>query len=421
MYKKLSAVLLLVLAPLYLLMPQSALAVTCAAAGFVDNGSGRCIGFITAGTTSFVIPADWSDTNQVECVGSGGNGSARQTSAIGGTGGGAGAYAKRVNIAALTGTITVSVGAAGATASTTFNSATAGKEVVCDWGRSGSTSVAGTGGQTNASIGTTKVAGGGGFKPASGDAGGGGGGSGGPSGAGTTATTQTGGSSDNGTVTTSATQGSTGGSGTQFDATHGTGAGGTGGSGSGNRNGGPGGTYGGGGAGSNSGAAALGGAGKAGLLVIIYTPTNNAPSVVSNTPADGATGQTTTPTLEFAGTDSESNDIRYNIQIDTVNTFDSGALIDKVSGTDAGFANTVAGGDTDPFTSGQKASYTVQAANTLSVGVYYWRVRGIDPSGSNTYGSYATTRSFTVSGSTYKARLRNQIMKLINSTFKLKL
>lgn len=66
---------------------------------------------------------------------------------------------------------------------------------------------------------------------------------------------------------------------------------------------------------------------------------------------------------------------------------------EAVSGTDSGFTGSP--DNTDPFTSGQQVTYTVQS--TLTNGsTYYWRVRGLDPSGSNTYGSYATTRSFTV-------------------------
>jgi hypothetical protein len=67
--------------------------------------------------------------------------------------------------------------------------------------------------------------------------------------------------------------------------------------------------------------------------------------------------------------------------------------ISSVSST--GFANTVTPGDTAPYNSGEMMRYTVQSA--LSNGVKYWRVRAIDPSGSNTYGAWATTRSFTVS------------------------
>lgn len=71
-------------------------------------------------------------------------------------------------------------------------------------------------------------------------------------------------------------------------------------------------------------------------------------------------------------------------------------LLDKVSGTDTGFANTVTGGDTDPFNSGEKVSYTVQAGDALTDGTYYWRARAIDPNGINTWSSWTTARSFTI-------------------------
>ncbi len=58
----------------------------------------------------------------------------------------------------------------------------------------------------------------------------------------------------------------------------------------------------------------------------------------------------------------------------------------------------------DPFQSGTSTTYAVQSALSNST-VYYWRVRAIDPSGSNNYGAWATTRSFTTTagggGTTY--------------------
>jgi hypothetical protein len=70
-------------------------------------------------------------------------------------------------------------------------------------------------------------------------------------------------------------------------------------------------------------------------------------------------------------------------------------VVDAISGTDSGFSGTP--DNTDPFASGQQVTYTVQSA--LAADTYYWRVRGIDPSGSNTYGAWSSTRSFTVSDS----------------------
>jgi len=70
-------------------------------------------------------------------------------------------------------------------------------------------------------------------------------------------------------------------------------------------------------------------------------------------------------------------------------------LLDKVSGTDAGFVGDP--DNTDPFASAQLVSYTVQAGEELTTDTYYWRVRGLDPSpGSGLYGAWAATRQFDV-------------------------
>lgn len=51
---------------------------------------------------------------------------------------------------------------------------------------------------------------------------------------------------------------------------------------------------------------------------------NTMPTVALNTPAEAGT-TTTTPVLDFTGTDAESTSVEYNVQIDTVPSFDSGA------------------------------------------------------------------------------------------------
>lgn len=71
-------------------------------------------------------------------------------------------------------------------------------------------------------------------------------------------------------------------------------------------------------------------------------------------------------------------------------------LLSKFSHLDSGFANPDNGGDTDPFNSGENIQFTVQAGDALSTTTYYWRVRGIDPSGSNSWGAWSSTRSFTI-------------------------
>jgi len=69
-------------------------------------------------------------------------------------------------------------------------------------------------------------------------------------------------------------------------------------------------------------------------------------------------------------------------------------LLNKLSVTpDATFTGT---GDPHPWASGNQVTYTVQAGDILTTNtLYYWRARGTDPLGSNTYGDWSTTRSFT--------------------------
>jgi hypothetical protein len=85
-------------------------------------------------------------------------------------------------------------------------------------------------------------------------------------------------------------------------------------------------------------------------------------------------------------------DLRFSV-------YEATTLIDALSDTDAGFANTVTGGDTDPFNSGEKVSYTVQGVDELSTGTYYWHARATDPNGSGEWGAWTTTRSFTITTS----------------------
>jgi len=71
-------------------------------------------------------------------------------------------------------------------------------------------------------------------------------------------------------------------------------------------------------------------------------------------------------------------------------------LIDSLSVSDSGFLNTVSGGDTHPFTSGDKISYTVQSGDNLSDGSYYMRAATEAPSGSSVYSDWSTTTDFSV-------------------------
>jgi hypothetical protein len=83
-----------------------------------------------------------------------------------------------------------------------------------------------------------------------------------------------------------------------------------------------------------------------------------------------------------------------------------GVFTRKFSATDAGFT---AG---HPYASGVQKSYTAQTALTSNI-TYYWRVRAIDPTGSNTYGAWSTTRSFVTIGGTI---VYNGILKMWNGS-----
>lgn len=81
-----------------------------------------------------------------------------------------------------------------------------------------------------------------------------------------------------------------------------------------------------------------------------------------------------------------------------ITVYYSGAtFLDKFSVTpDAGFLDYPDVGDTHPFTSATAVTYTVQGGDALTYGTYYWRVAGMDPSGTNSYGEWSSTYSFTV-------------------------
>jgi len=85
-----------------------------------------------------------------------------------------------------------------------------------------------------------------------------------------------------------------------------------------------------------------------------------------------------------------SVDLAFYIIGDLLNPY-----INQNSISHAGFANPDDEEDSHPWASGTNIQYTVQSA--LSAVTYYWRVRGLDPSGTNTYGAWSSpTWSFTV-------------------------
>lgn len=104
---------------------------------------------------------------------------------------------------------------------------------------------------------------------------------------------------------------------------------------------------------------------------------------------------TTTPRFRFTGTDPETDDLTYQIQIDNDYTFTS-TVIDKNSVSNgSAFENLTTPADKDPFTQGETIEFRDSTALTNGT-TYYVRVRSKDSNGSNTYGSWSTIQSFTV-------------------------
>ncbi len=157
----------------FFLGPPSAFATTCGAGA--DIGGGQCRVFLTTGSgsgnQSWNVPTDWTSTNTIECIGSGGDGGTKG----GGTGqaspgGGGGAYAAISSLGTLTpgGTATFAVGADATTTTATpavgnaretyfDGSASSTASLSCAWGTMGGagTTVVGVGGATTRSIGTS--------------------------------------------------------------------------------------------------------------------------------------------------------------------------------------------------------------------------------------------------------------------------
>jgi len=123
---------------------------------------------------------------------------------------------------------------------------------------------------------------------------------------------------------------------------------------------------------------------------------NHPPATPSlDLPTDTATNQILFPVLKTTTTDYESDYLRYKIELDTVNTFDSGNLqtFDQTS-SQTGWSGQNTESST-AYTSGTQAVYTVQTPLSPTT-TYYWRSYAIDPDGSNTWSStQGTPYSFT--------------------------
>lgn len=121
--------------------------------------------------------------------------------------------------------------------------------------------------------------------------------------------------------------------------------------------------------------------------------TSGRPVITINAPITSTTD--IRPKLEFTGTDSDSNRIQYQLQFNTSDSFTS-PLIDVTTGVDSGFSNLDTPADTSPYLPANKIRYTLASDYTRGT-TYYWRVRGKDPAGSNSWGEWTASSSFLIS------------------------
>ena len=133
-----------------------------------------------------------------------------------------------------------------------------------------------------------------------------------------------------------------------------------------------------------------------------YWSASNYPAdepILYNVPFDNEKTGSSTPYFEFSALDPDgATDIIYEIQWDDDADVATSPLGDRTSDNEAGcspncFTNTVSGGDTSPFTEGNRIRFTMQSALTTGT-TYYWRVRAKDI-GSGIYGEWSDILSFT--------------------------
>ena len=101
------------------------------------------------------------------------------------------------------------------------------------------------------------------------------------------------------------------------------------------------------------------------------------------------------PTLLFAAVDQGADELDYQVQISTDNTFGT-TFLDRRSDVNLfDFENVNNNSDKSPFSNGEQIEFTPQTALTDGE-TYWWRVRATDPGGSNSFGGWTQPQSFTI-------------------------
>jgi len=113
------------------------------------------------------------------------------------------------------------------------------------------------------------------------------------------------------------------------------------------------------------------------------------------TPFDNEHATSTSPRFTFVAAAVGGDDLDYEIDIATDANFSSIVQSRDSDSNPFEFENVNNSSDKAPFNNGQVVQFL--PPSSLSNGqTYWWRVRAIDPDGSNTFGVYSAARSFTV-------------------------
>ena len=128
--------------------------------------------------------------------------------------------------------------------------------------------------------------------------------------------------------------------------------------------------------------------------------TNSPPLVpVLSAPFDNEQFSSTTPWFEFAAQDEVSDEVSYEIMVDTDYAFGSPDLTNESNANFALFTNLASPSERGLYTTGQTIRFIPSSALTTG-NTYWWRVRAKDDNGSGTYSDWSVPSSFTIASGT---------------------
>lgn len=128
----------------------------------------------------------------------------------------------------------------------------------------------------------------------------------------------------------------------------------------------------------------------------IQTVVNNLPDIPAlSLPANAATNQVLTPTFKTVTTDTEGDNLQYELKICTNSGMTTGCTTYDQTSSNIGWSGQNVG--TSAYSSGTTAVYIIQSGSTLAPNTtYYWKTRAKDYAGSKNWGStQVTAYSFT--------------------------